>query len=283
MKNIQTKLKLICVLLIFSNNTYSQQRVLDVNYVYQIHACCWCWAACITMIGNYYGNEQLQLCEVVDMRRINSSMGSNDCCNMQTPYVMNDTITCISSSTFGSNTDPISTIFQNNLGINSSIVFNALSYGAIKTEIDSNRPIKVVAGRPSSSGFGSSYHSLVIIGYDDNGQIIHYIDPISGYYADNYSNITSSLCMGQFNYQYGYRSSCNYVFSNDPCPKDLNLTFNIGSNAVVRASNTIHCNSTIQNYTSVHFISGSHVQLNSGFGVEIGSVLFVNTTNDPCP
>lgn len=283
MKYQQIKIIFICVLLLLYNLTYGQQRVLDVNYVNQEHACCWCWAACITMIGNYYGNDQLQLCEVVDMRRINSNLGSNDCCNMQTPYVLNDTITCISGCSFGSDSDPINTIFQSDLGISSSIIFGALSYNSIKNEIDNNRPIKIIAGRPRSDGNGTSYHSLVIIGYDDNGQIIYYIDPISGYYADSYSNITTSFCMGQFDYQYGYQYSCNYVFSSNPCPVVLELTYNIGSNAVIRASNTINCNSVIQNSVNVDFVTGTYIQLDSGFEVTIGSVLNVSTTSNPCP
>lgn len=271
------------MMVLIPNETYCQQRILSIDNVYQVHPCCWCWASCIAIIGRYYGNDNLQLCDVVDMRRVNMNLGNNNCCSLQTPYNNNDSTTCISSCSFWGLTDPIATIFQTNLGIGVSYVTGALTYAQIKSEIDNNRPIKIIAGRPRTPpATGTAYHSMVIIGYNDNGQIIHYIDPIGGNYAESYSNITSTFCMGLYDYEYGYAGSTNYTFTNNACPTNLNLTYNIGSNATIRASNNIQCNSVIQNSANVSFIAGSQIQLNSGFEVTVGSTFNASVSNSPC-
>jgi hypothetical protein len=267
------------------NNVFSQQAsILNIDYVDQVHPCCWCWAACITMVGRYYGQKDLQLCEIVEFWRINENMGSNNCCVMHTPLNHTDTTTCISGTSFYGQSDPIGTIFQNDLNIGVSFSNGALSYSQIKNEIDNNRPIKVIVGRPRTPPLtGISYHSMLIIGYNDNGNIIHYIDPGSGYYSDSYSNITTSFCMGGYGYKYGYGSTCNYTFSSISCPTNLSLTSNFVSNSVRRASNLIECTSEVNNSAKVVFLTGSEISLNAGFSVTLGSAFYGNTCNFPCP
>ena len=203
---------------------------------------------------------------------------------MEKPYIKSDSTTCISACSFGWSSDPIATIFRNNLGIGVNFMSGTLSYQQIKCEINNNRPMKIIVGKPRTPpATGTSYHSLVIIGYDDYGGIIHYIDPGSGYYSDSYFDITNYFCMGKWDYQYGYGSSCTYQLTSNPCPSHLTITNTIGSNASISASNSIECNSIIKNNSIVNFTAGSSILLNNGFGVGIGSIFTAETNPNPCP
>ena len=289
MKKLLIKYTNFIVVCIFCQAMYSNDancqnngiRVLDLEYIYQVHPCCWCWAACITTIGNYYGNDNLELCDVVDYRRINGGLGANDCCNLQIPYTSNDSVTCIRGCPFYGVSDPIGRIFQQYLNINLTFYSGVLTYSQIKTEIDNNKPIKIIVGRLNQWG-NPSYHSLVIIGYDDDGELIHYIDPGHGFFIDSYYDITHYYCMGGSDRLYGFPETCNYRFTTNPCPTSLNLIVNIGSNAEIKASNTIQCSSTISNNSNVKLIAGSSVTLTNGFEVQLGSVFFANTSSTPC-
>jgi hypothetical protein len=111
--------------------------------------------------------------------------------------------------------------------------------------------------------------------------MIHYIDPGSGYWEESYYNMTNTYCIGTWDRMYGYGASCSYRISSDPCPTNLNLTVNIGSDAVITASNSIQCSSTINNNAEVEFISGN-ILLNNGFAVEIGASLAIEISSNPC-
>jgi hypothetical protein len=263
------------------NAQTSATRILDVRVDYSNPTTgVWCWAGCISSIANYYGHSTTQ-CQVANLRRIRFNYGNVNCCSITTPFTLSDTISCVSGTYFTpSYLDEIGPILNYDFNIPYNYVSTVLSYSSIKNSIDNNRPVKIVAAHYRNNRYG--YHSMIIIGYDDNGNIIHYIDPGSGIMQDTYNNITTTECMGVWDYQYGVSYPTAWVLTQSPCPTNLNLTARIGSNAIIVASNDIQCSALINNNTTVSLTAGNSITLTNGFETTNGCVFTATTATNPC-
>lgn len=99
---------------------------------------------------------------------------------------------------------------------------------------------------------------------------------------DTYNNITTTQCMGIWDYQYGLMWPTAWELTQSPCPVNLNLTARIGSNATIVASNDIQCSALINNNANVSLTSGNSITLSNGFETVNGCVFTANTTASPC-
>ena len=138
-------------------------KILNVTPQVQVQSN-WCWAASNGMILSYvYGILFTQCAQA------NSALGRSDCCGSSIPSACN----------VGRTIDQVKAIDAAR-GISTTIYNSALSFGSVKSQIDTYRPMYVVLNR----GVGS-YHAVVLRGYDwmtgvNGWQTVYDIDPIGG-------------------------------------------------------------------------------------------------------
>lgn len=293
MKSLQNKSRLFVILLLTVllicpelKAQNSETRILDINRDSSTPTTgLWCWAGCISSIANYYGNNTTR-CQVAELRRLRFPTwhpGGSNCCSITSPYSQADSTSCVSGAYFSSlNSDEIGKILYYDFGIHNSYIESVLSYSQIKDQINNNKPIKIVSARDRGDG-SFSYHSMIIIGYDDNNNTIYYIDPGYGYMQDSYNDIITTECMGYSNqYQYGLDEPTTWTMIPAPCPINLLLEDRIGSDATIKVQNDIVCKMLINNNAIVTITAGNSVTLSGGLETVNGCELTINTSVNPC-
>ena len=243
--------------IIFALSVSAQDaKILNVPYIYQVHLCCWCWAATCNSVIEYYGTD-VDLCEVVEYARSQNPgrFGTQNCCNTPTPS------SCISTNPntgTGSQSDIL-----NHWGISNSFFTNSLSFSTVQTEIDAGRP--VIFQWNWSSGGG---HLLTCRGYDNPSSSLYYINPGDGYHIATYNWVVSGS-----NHTWAY----SFQLNTTPVCSDANSEFSqpINSDINYEESNTIKINSTIDNNSNVEFKYGNEFIINPRFEIKQGSTITI--------
>lgn len=262
--NTKIKFMLIGVIILFAyTSVFSQTRVLDIPRHTHPSGSDWCWAGCVKMATEYYGNNT-PLCDIVQYK----------CVYLSPPRV------CYCCSNPSSCYGPIG-ITQigrvlGNEGINSSYVDDGvLSLNSLQMIINDNRPV-IIQGHHNPSG---GWHTMIVIGYDDTNLV--YNDPAdgSGSYITSYNDAITSDCMGLHDWR--WQDYC-HILTDQPCPVDLNLTEDIDTDANIVAQNNITLSCEIGNNREIILTAGNQIAFNSGFELPVGSTLEAKIESNPC-
>ncbi|MGM0407860.1 MAG: C39 family peptidase [Bacteroidota bacterium] len=244
--------------LIFTISISAQDtRVLNVPYIYQVHLCCWCWAASTNSVIQYYGSDE-SLCEVVEYARSQnpSRFGTQNCCNTPTPNA------CINTN-YWTGAGSVCDILDH-YGISNNDIMSSLAFNTVRSEINAGRPI--VFGWLWNGGGG---HVLTLRGYDQPSTSVYYIDPSDGYHIASYAWVVNDGT-----HTWGATSQ----LITTPSCSDANSLFteSINSDLNYEETNTIEINSTINN-ADVEFRCGNRFTINPGFKVNDGSTFIIET------
>lgn len=249
-KYITTKIKtfLIIGFCFFTFNINAQ--ILDVPYKNDISGCGqWCWAKCCHMITVYYGHNT-HLCDILEIARLQNSgqFGSINCCD--------NPLSCCNVIE-PSRMVPI----LDNWSIHNSWIYRSLSLNEIQINLNINRPFIIqVPGH-------------VVVGYGLSSNDIYFHDPGNGSQIHDYNNLINGI---------GYRGRWIYTqvmnVSASACLLTQNITGSLNSTtSTYKAINLIDANCIIRNNSNISFKSQNDVILESGFEIQIGSALSVET------
>jgi hypothetical protein len=207
------------------------------------------------MIVVYYG-DNVNLCDVLEKARqlypsifgtVNCCVNPGQCCNPLSPV----------------NTIPVLNAFS----ISNSLHTGELSINEVSDNLSNNRPFIIqVLGH-------------VVVGYGLSNNDIYFHDPGNGSQIHDYDD----LCQG-----IGYKRWLNTTIMNESATTCL-LTQNISGSlnstkSVYKARNLINANCNINNNSDVEFLCENEVLLDSGFEVQLGSSLSIETgVNLICP
>jgi hypothetical protein len=159
----------ICIAL-FTNSLSA--RTLPVR-LHRQHTLVWCWAASIAMVVEYLTGNPIEDCEVLS--RYDAALGGPGTCCVGDNRCMR-----------GGMPGEIAPIIRNLYGVQVSALERALSWSEIVGEIDNSRPVIAwVWNSPTSA------HVVVIVGYEDSGQLI-VDDPLRGQLALPYSGFATN-------------------------------------------------------------------------------------------
>ena len=250
--------------LVFTNSVFAQDaRILNVPYIYQVHLCCWCWAATCNSIIEYYGTN-LNLCDVVEYARSENPgrFGTQNCCNTPTPSA------CINTNLLTGD-GSVSDILDH-WGITNNAFWDNLSYNDVQAEINSGRPIMFAWLWDAGGG-----HALTLRGYDEPSSSVYYIDPSDGYHIATYDWVIDGGT---------HEWAGTSQLTTTPTCSDANTEFTepINSDINYEESNTIEINSTINN-ADVELRYGNEFIINPGFEINVGSTLIIEPDEDlPC-
>lgn len=258
MKNVLKTLLLVLLVTLSQITSAQDGRVLNIPYVYQVHLCCWCWAASSNMIIRYYNND-VDLCEVVEYARTKnpSRFGTQNCCSTPTP---ND---CIKTNYIDGSTNGGITDILLHWGISNELISRPYTLTEIRTEIDNDRPFMF-------QWCPSGCHTMVGRGYEDDN--IYVINPGDGYHVYNYDWLVEQGTGSQV-WDYTHR-----LFTNPPCGDATTLfTTPINADITAEETNTIEIGSTIDNNSNVILMAGNVIILQPGFTIKKGSTLKLET------
>lgn len=139
----------------------------------------WCWAACADMVVHYYGNTAARQCEFA-----NWLFGQSNCCASpgssacNRPCQIND----------------VSRVFSR-WGIRSNYSGGSVSFGTLRSEVDSSRPVEV--GYAWNGGGG---HVALVTGWIvvSGGNALRVNDPAYGSGGVYYNKLLTAYDMGQW-------------------------------------------------------------------------------------
>ena len=123
----------------------------------------WCWAACAEMVMRYRGNTNTDQCDLA-----NWLFNLTVCCSQGSSPQCNNPCTV----------SQVSNVYIN-YGIQSVLSGGTISFAAIQSEINGQRPVEV--GLKWNKG--TTGHLVIIQGWQHNrvGQYVHLNDPAPGY------------------------------------------------------------------------------------------------------
>lgn len=123
----------------------------------------WCWAACVTMIGRWFGRAETRQCEVVCRR-----LARADCCALPFPASCNVTHRVYE----------LVSLFREH-GWSCQFAEGRLDDERIVSELTSERPVQVGYEWDGSS---DSVHLAIVIGavIDGEGVLMRVADPLEG-------------------------------------------------------------------------------------------------------
>jgi hypothetical protein len=150
-------------------------RVLNVAWIKQEQTQ-WCWAACAEMVLGYHGNLSVRQCDLA-----NWLFGLSDCCT-------------VPSSSLCNRPCQVADVCRvyNAFGVRCHSGSGTISQGAIRLELDQDRPVE-----PGIAWNGGGGHVVVVRGYYDDGKV-HVNDPWQGSGAIIYADLVQAYGMGSW-------------------------------------------------------------------------------------
>jgi hypothetical protein len=221
----------------------------------------WCWASCVTMATNYYGNNTDE-CEIVEWTRLNipyPDREDDNCCSFPD--------SCFGGLLIG---DIEEVLGSENL--NCTFIHDIVSLNSLQSAINDNRPLIIQGHHNSPYG----WHTMIIKGYDES--YIHYNDGGSSYIT-LYDDAITYECMGTYLWRW---QDYTHVLTDQPCPVNLNITQDINADADIKAQNSITLSCEIGENRLIKLTSGGELYFNSEFYMPLGSTLDAVISQNPC-
>jgi len=245
--NIKYAMLVTCLCFSFSK---SEAQILDVPYRNDLTVCgFWCWAKCCQMVTVYFGNDT-HLCDILEVARLQNpgQFGSVNCCD--------NPLSCCNVI----NPQRMVPLLEN-WSIASSWIGRYLSLNEVQNNLSNNRPFIIqVPGH-------------VVVGYGIYESDIYFHDPGNGSQIHDYNNLINGI---------GYRgawintqvlnTSASACLLTQHIPGLLNSAI-----STYKAINHIVASCTINDNSIVNFKCQGEVTLESGFEIQNGSSLLIET------
>lgn len=252
-------MKKIVLLVLFTSLLINpiRSQILDVPYRSDLWGCgVWCWARSSQIVLLYYGND-LYLCDILDyVRSLNpSAYGTNDCCV--------DPDSCCHGGPYLTQTTPNSVYgILNNWSLASTPHSSYLSTSAIQTKLSNNRLFIAQRTRIATGG----EHVLVVYGYLSGDLYLQN----SGLGSEIYDY--NDFITGSNGLLWNRTLTMNSSASSCPLTQHIIGEF-WNAVSINKAQQDIFAECLIHDNSDVTFQCGRDIILESGFEIELGGVV----------